>query len=492
MLRTIDAFLNRYTMYRIVLYGLAALLVAAEALSLAGAIAVPAGGLALAVAILSAGCYAANKLFAMVFRAATNTESWLISALILACIMPQATSVTRAAYLLLAAVVAMASKYVLVWRGSHVFNPAAVAAFVLGVAGLLPATWWVATPWLAPFTAVLAVVVLRKIRNFTVCVVFGAVAVALLVYIGVVLHGFELGDTVKAAVLSWPVIFLGSIMLTEPTTLPPTRYYQILVAMLVGAVFAAQTHVWKVYSTPETALLIGNIFTLLFVPATGAMLRLRRITQMSPDIYDAAFEQPRRRLSFTPGQYMEWTLPHRHADSRGNRRLFSIASAPGEQDIHIGFRHYAPSSSFKDALLALKPGQYIRTAHVAGNFTLPADARRPLLFVVGGIGITPVRSMMQHLLATGERRDMALVYFANREEDFVYADVMHEAEAIGLKAHFVVGRPDAAVLQQNVPDLAGRLAYLSGPDALVTACKGMLRGLGTPIQNIRTDHFTGY
>jgi ferredoxin-NADP reductase len=492
MLKTIDAFLNRYTMYRVVLYGLILLLLAGEALALTGGASVSAGGLALSVAILVASCYAANKLFAWVFHAPTNTESWLITALILACIMPGTDSPSRALYLALAGVIAMASKFILVWRGSHVFNPAAIAAVILSVTGVLPAIWWVGTPWMVPFTGLLALAVLRKTRKFTLFFAFGVTAGLLLLYINAGLNGLEFGDTIKGIALSWPIIFFGSIMLTEPTTLPATRYYEMLYALLVGAIFASELHIGPIASTPETALVIGNIFTVLFVPAVGGMLRLRRMTRLAPDIYDAAFERPQKPFRFTAGQYMEWTLPHHHVDSRGNRRVFSIASSPDEQDIHIGFRHYERSSSFKSALISMQPGQYIRAAHVAGNFTLHRDTSKPLLFVVGGIGITPIRSMVQHLLDSGETHDMQLVYFANRQEDFVYADILQQAQSIGLQAHYVIGRPDANVLLRTVPDLKRRIAYLSGPDALVTACKGMLMNLGTPIKNIKTDHFTGY
>jgi ferredoxin-NADP reductase len=492
VLKTIDAFLNRYTMYRVVLYGLILLLAAGEILALSGNVSISAGGLALSTAVLIASCYATNKLFAWAFHAATNTESWLITALILACIMPGASSPARALYLALAGVIAMASKFILVWRGSHVFNPAAVAAFILSIAGVLPAIWWIGTPWMAPFTGLLALIVLRKIRKFTLFFAFGVTAGMLLLYISTGLHGLELGDTIKGIALSWPIIFFGSIMLTEPTTLPGTRYYEMLYALLVGAIFGSELHVGPVASTPETALIIGNIFTVLFAPAVGVMLRLRRMTRLAPDIYDAAFERPKKPLRFSPGQYMEWTLPHHHVDSRGNRRVFSIASSPDEQDIHIGFRHYERSSSFKNALLGLQPGQYIRAAHVAGSFTLHSDTTKPLLFVVGGIGITPIRSIVQHLLDSGETRDIQVIYFANRQEDFVYADVLQQAASVGVQAHYVVGRPDANVLLRTVPDLKQRIAYLSGPDALVTACKGMLMNLGTPIKNIKTDHFTGY
>ncbi|MEJ0073435.1 MAG: hypothetical protein WDN27_05155 [Candidatus Saccharibacteria bacterium] len=420
MLKTIDAILNKYTMYKIVAWGLRALLLVAGVLMFTGAVSLPYKGLIYSILVLITAAYLSNKLFAWMFRAHANTDSWAITALILACILPPSTSVSRLGLLALAAVIAMASKYVLVWRGSHFLNPAATAAFVLSVTGLLPATWWVAMPVLLPFTGLLALVVLRKQRKFALAFAFGIPAVLMLLYIGVGIHGFGFGDTLKGALGSWPIVFMGSIMLTEPTTLPPTRYYQLLFGALIGVIFSSQLHIWRIYSTPETALLVGNIFTLLVAPTAGAMLRLKFISQLAPNQYDLAFEKPPH-VRFDAGQYLEWTLPHKHADARGVRRTFSIASAPTESELHIGIKTYERGSTFKKALLALKPGDRVRAAHVAGSFTLPADASRPLVFIAGGIGITPFRAMAQYLTDTNQLRDAALLYVANSEADSLTA-----------------------------------------------------------------------
>lgn len=489
---TIDSILNRFTMYRVLLYGLIGLLAIAEILALTGAISVSAAGLAATTVALIAGCYLANRLLAWWLHAAPNSESWLITALILACLFSPSTDPRRLALAFCAGLIAMASKYILVLRGSHIFNPAAVAALIMSVAGLLPATWWVASPALAPFTILLALVVLRKQRKFGLFISFAVTAVLMLLFVSGILHGQPADDVLENAALSWPIIFMGSIMLTEPITLPATRYYQMLFGVLVGAVFASQLHFGGVATTPQLALLIGNLFAVVFVPSMGAMLRLKYIQRLSADIYSAVFERPVRKLAFAPGQYMEWTLPHAHADSRGNRRTFSIASSPTEPDIHIGFRSYERSSSFKNALLALKPGQYIRAAHVAGNFVLPVTPTEPLLFIAGGIGITPMRSMVQYLIDTSQQRDITILYFASEPEGFVYQDTLGRAQTVGVTTYYIVGRPDADTISNHVPDLRSRTAYISGPDALVSSCKATLRTLGIPASHIRTDHFSGY
>lgn len=491
-MHTIDAILNKYTMYRVVLYGLALLLAVAEIFALTGTISISAFGLLLSIVVLCTSCYFSNKFFAWILQVPHNTESWLITALILCCILPPVHGLDRVLLTALAGLVAMASKYVLVYRGTHVFNPAAIAAFILSVASLLPATWWIATPYLTPFTVLLALTVLRKQRQFTLFFTFSLAAFATLLFVSCYVQGQTAQSTLWTGLTSWPIVFMGSIMLTEPNTLAPTKYYRLLYALLVGVIFSSELRLGVVSSTPQTALIIGNLFTFVFAPAFGTMLRLRHITKTSPVTYDLAFDKPVKHFNFKPGQYMEWTLPHASVDSRGNRRTFSVASSPTEDTVHVGFKHFETSSSFKKALLALRPGKYVRVAHAAGTFTLPADAGQPLLFIAGGIGITPYRSMVKYLTDTHQTRDMVLLYSAAHENEFVYRDIWQAAQEAGLTTKYTTARLTPNDIQQIVPDVAKRLVYISGPDAMVTSYKQMLRSLGVPTHHIKTDHFAGY
>ena len=488
MLRTIDDVLNRCTMYRVVTYGLAGLLLVAVALGLTGMIGIAAPGLVLSTAILCASSYVANKLFSWLLHAPYNSESWLISALILACILPTPHSPATALYAALAGLLAMASKYFITYRGTHIFNPAAFAAFVLSITGLLPATWWIATPYLTPFTILLGLLVLRKTRRFQLFLAFAIPATLLLLFTGTVLEGVHLTAMLHGAAFSWPIIFFGSIMLTEPATLPPTTYYRTLLAIIVGVLFSAQLHAGRLATTPEAVLLVGNLLVVLAVPSFGVMLRLKHIRQLSPDAFELSFARPQQ-LRYNAGQYMELTLPHRHVDSRGNRRTFSITSGTSEPELKFAFRRFARGSSFKQALLALEPGALVRAAHVAGNFTLPEDVTQRLLFIAGGIGITPFHSMIASLR---ESRDIIVLYAARSRQDFVYVQDFEAARTHGIRTHYLTDDLPSEELRRLVPDLAQRMVYLSGPDGMVRARRAQLKTLGVHASHIKTDYFTGY
>ena len=102
-------------------------------------------------------------------------------------------------------------------------------------------------------------------------------------------------------------------MLTEPLTAPPTRDLKRIYAVLTGFLFIPQIHVLQLYSTPELALIVGNVFSYLVSPKRRVVLTLKKKTKLAPDILDFVFA-PSRRLAFVPGQYIECTLEHPHPD----------------------------------------------------------------------------------------------------------------------------------------------------------------------------------
>ena len=119
---------------------------------------------------------------------------------------------------------------------------------------------------------------------------------------------------------------------------------------MVGILASPQVHFGSIYLTPEQAILIGNVFSFLVSPKGRLVLKLKEKIKIAPDIYDFIFT-PSQKLSFAPGQYMEWTLGHDNPDSRGNRRYFTLASAPTESTLRLGVKFYPQSSSYKQSML---------------------------------------------------------------------------------------------------------------------------------------------
>lgn len=340
--------------------------------------------------------------------------------------------------------------------------------------------------------------------------------------------------------LSWPLLFFGTIMLTEPYTMPHKRNLQILFGMLVGILFGARFHIGPFFSTPETALIIGNIFAYLVSPKMKLFLTLQKKVKLSSTMYHFYFSKPPH-FNFEAGQYMEWTLPletsiqsdkNQFPDSRGNRRFFTIASAPSEATLQLGVKILETKdnpSFFKQALAALKPGDSIVASQLGGDFTVPKNISHysHIVFIAGGIGITPFRSMIEELgtankiSANSSIPNITLFYCSSYQDEFIYQDTFENKKSSSfLKPVYVLTRPEnvtkdwelkqaqsnicksgpayeagrlnQAKLKKYVPQPEACLYYLSGPNVMVEAYKSVLLQMNVPHTAIKTDYFPGF
>jgi len=506
MLAPIDRFLNRITMYRLVLYFLIILLAIAAAFGAAGILPYSPIAIIFSSLFLVGICWIANGLFAKAFNAQPNAESAYITALILALIITPGMPNDLATlwFFIWAGVLAMASKYLFAAAKKHLFNPAAFAVVITALALNQYASWWIGgnLPMMA-FVVAGGLLITRKIQRFDLAFAFFAAAAVSCIMLA---PSFDPWGTLQKLVLHTPLFFFAFIMLTEPLTTPPTRSLRIAYGIVVGALYSPFMHIGSMYSTPELALLAGNLFSYAASPKRKYLLTLADKREVGSDIYDLTFT-PDHALSFRPGQYLEWTLAHEPSDGRGNRRYFTIASSPTEPNVHLGVKYYEPSSSFKKRLIQMNAGDQLIAGQLAGDFTLPHDPSKKLVFIAGGIGITPFRSMVKYITDTGEKRDVALLYSNRTSNEIAYQEIFNEAEAAwGLTTVYAVtdadqpapahngakGRVDAALIKRAIPDYRERMFYISGTHTMVSAFKKTLAEIGVPRTQIKTDFFPGF
>lgn len=464
----VDNFLNGITMYRLVLCCLIALV---------GYAVVSGMGIKLifSTLFLVGVGWVTNWAFAKFTAAPTNVESVYISALILALVISPVLSISGLQFLFWAVVLTMASKFILAIGKKHVFNPVAIAVLLTSVARGWSATWWIGHPAMLPVVVLGGLLVVRKTRRFGMVISFLASAI----FVTLVTK-----SDLRLLLLHSPLIFMASIMLTEPQTTPSTNYLRLAYGALVGLLF---TH-----TTPELALVVGNIFSYAVSSKQKLTMVFKNKTQVASGIWNYVFTTDQK-LNFQPGQYLEWTLSHPHPDARGNRRYFSIASSPTEANLIFGTKFYESGSSFKKYLSNIKPGEINMASQLAGDFTLPKDINQKCVFIAGGIGITPFRSMIKYLLNIGQSRPIILLYSCKTREEFAYTDVFNQAQKeLNIKTIYQVGRIDEAMIKTEVPDYKDRLFYLSGPHSLVSSFGQLLHQMGVSRHQIRIDFFPGY
>jgi ferredoxin-NADP reductase len=501
-MKKIDEILNKITMYRLVVYVLRAYIALGLVLALLGKLSFSATEMIVSLLLLVGSAWAVDRGFSRWYRVPTNTDSYLITSLILFLILAPASSLNSALTLVLAGAVSSASKFVLTWNNKHIFNPAAFAAAIVSLSALQPTTWWIGSNVFWPLTLLLGLAVVRKIRRFPLVLAFAATSIFLQLVVFLV-HHQPLASGMKGALLASPLIFLTTIMLTEPATMPPRRKQQVIFGVLVAVLYVMAWKVGPLYIYPEVGLLIGNLYAFAVSPKLRARLRLTEIQRISDQVYNYVF-QPDRRFNFLPGQYMELTLSGVPKDSRGDRRSFTIASSPTDTEVHLGLKYYRPASTYKATFAGLQVGDSIFASQLAGDFTMDMHGNEKLAFIAGGIGITPFRSMIRYLLATNQARDIVLLYVVSNPEELAYHHDFLEAARVGVRYVPIITKPDFRVegavsgkftqelLNQLVPDAAERTFYISGPNRMVDGSKAYLRNLGIPEKNIKTDHFSGY
>lgn len=210
-------------------------------------------------------------------------------------------------------------------------------------------------------------------------------------------------------------------------------------------------------------------------------------------------EQP---VHYTAGQYTELHLRHKHPDQRGTKRWFTLSSPPDRDFLTITTKYAGDdkSSSFKKALFKLEPGAIVDMADPMGDFVLPKLIQTPLIFVAGGIGLTPFHSIVEWLNDTNESRPIKFIYGVRNEDEIVFQDTFARAN---IQPSIIVSEPSDSwggergnlsaelILGLEKPS-EDTLIYVSGPELMVQALAKDLHKAGVPKNQIVTDEFPNY
>jgi ferredoxin-NADP reductase len=165
-------------------------------------------------------------------------------------------------------------------------------------------------------------------------------------------------------------------------------------------------------------------------------------------------------------------------------------------------------TAFKRVLGTLTPGSEVKIEGPFGSMTLHRKTTRPAVFLAGGIGITPFRSMLCQAATSPEARRIFLFYSNRRPEDTAFLAELQELAQkrpgfalIPTMTNLVdsktawngeEGYITRDMLAKHVSDLAEPIYYIAGPPALVMAMKDMLSEAGVDENDINSEDFSGY
>ena len=234
--------------------------------------------------------------------------------------------------------------------------------------------------------------------------------------------------------------------------------------------------------------------------------RLIDRTEVADGTLAFAFERPAG-FEFAAGQYLTITLPDPlYTDEKGNSRTFSIASPPQDAD-RLVFATRMTGSALKRSLAEAPLGTPVSIFGPAGDFTLGPDPA-PVVFIAGGIGITPFRSMLLDAAARGLPHRIMLIYSNRTPEGAPY----HEELASLARSHAAfryvptMVEPDksaqpwtgerrfvnAEFLHDYVGDMTAPIFYLAGPPGLVVAATKTVLEAGADPAHLLSEEFSGY
>lgn len=217
-----------------------------------------------------------------------------------------------------------------------------------------------------------------------------------------------------------------------------------------------------------------------------------------------------RVLDYIAGQYAFLDIGEVYNDPKGPVRHFTIASSPTEEFVLIGTR--IRDSPYKKRLDSLQTGTEIKVRGPLGKFTLHEDYSRPAVFLSGGIGVTPFRSMIKY--ATDMKLPVRIIMFdSNRNEqnilfrtDFencsranenlrIIYTITSEQDVVNKEWKGEKGKIDAAMLKRHLEsgDLENCIFYICGPPPMLKAMQEILaQNLRVPAERIKVEEFTGY
>lgn len=222
--------------------------------------------------------------------------------------------------------------------------------------------------------------------------------------------------------------------------------------------------------------------------------------EVAKNIYSLWF-RPEKPVRYTAGQFTELHLPLSEPDERGDKRWFTLSSSPTEELLAITTRldPHRPSA-FKQHLFSLAPGAELSFAESMGDFVLPQKKDIPLVFIAGGIGVTPMRSMVKWLIDSDEQRQINLLYAAKKLEHVACRELFENAPIdfdiiLSEPAKGWVGR-SGRLTSDMILELPGvrqdALVYVSGPEPMVEALYKELQEKGVAKHRLVMDYFSGY
>jgi ferredoxin-NADP reductase len=233
--------------------------------------------------------------------------------------------------------------------------------------------------------------------------------------------------------------------------------------------------------------------------------RIKEKREVAKGTLLVSFDLLGEEVDFSPGQYFFVTLPDiGYEDDKGLRRHITVVTSPNEKGV-LGFATRMRDSAFKRSLGELPVGAEVDVESPKGNFVLPENASRPLVFVAGGIGITVFRSMLRYIREERLPYRVTLIYSNRDRESTAFLDELRELEQALPDFRLILTmtqdpgwegetrKVDGEFVKDYLDEDLNRYTFLvAGPPAMAEGVRKALEEAGVQDENVTAERYSGY
>lgn len=212
---------------------------------------------------------------------------------------------------------------------------------------------------------------------------------------------------------------------------------------------------------------------------------------------------PGEKIGFIPGQFAQLIFDEAHPDNRELNKYLSFSSSPAREYIEVTKRLSA--SAFSLRLRGLRIGEEVCLKAPMGSCVFH-DTDRKIAFLIGGIGITPVISIIEHIVDRRLDTDVLLMYSNRTDEEIAFRQEIERWQSMrsNIKSCYtltdcqpkddrcIFGCIDRRILQEYIQDAPERLFYIFGPPRMVEEMHGLCLEIGCDKAQVKTESFIGY
>jgi ferredoxin-NADP reductase len=240
----------------------------------------------------------------------------------------------------------------------------------------------------------------------------------------------------------------------------------------------------------------------------AGVLRVARIFDETPEVKTFRFTPPdggALPFSYLPGQFLSLTVRPDSKDGTPARRSYTIASSPTQRDcVEITVKRVEQGLVSGYLHDRVRTDDRLEIAAPFGSFTFTGKETASIVLIGGGVGITPLMTVVRYLTDHGWPGEVFLLYSCRTTLNFIFREELEYLQRRYANLHVVAtmtraegtawmgptGRLTKELIAQNVPNIVARRIHLCGPPPMMETLQALLAELGVPKEQVKTESFT--